>query len=78
MFCLSFDFDFYVSRVVQSSAPAGCLRGGGGGGGGLACRRLVGAPSNFIAALLFWFFSDFRCGVPFFIAIIVIYKYKNR
>ena len=40
-------------------------------------------PSNFIpgrpkAALLFWLFSDFRCGVPLFIVILVIYKYKNR
>ena len=39
--------------------------------------------SNFIAgcpkaALLFWLFSDFRCGVPLFIVILVIYKYKNR
>ena len=40
------------------------------------------APSNFIAgrpkaALLFWFFGDFRCGV-LFIVILVIYEYKNR
>ena len=39
-------------------------------------------PSNFIAdrpkaALLFGFFGDFRCGVPLFIVILVIYKYKN-
>ena len=39
-------------------------------------------PSNFIAgrlqaALLFWFFADCRFGVPLFIAILVIYKYKN-
>ena len=54
---------------------------------GLVDRKLVQAPrphpSNFIAdrpkaALLFWFFSDFRCGVPLFIVILVIYKYKNR
>ena len=40
-------------------------------------------PSNFIAGrpkvtLLFWFFRDFRCGVPLFIVILVMYKYKNR
>ena len=40
-------------------------------------------PSNFIAgrpqaAFLYWFFGDFRCGVPLFIVILVIYKYKNR
>ena len=39
--------------------------------------------SNFIAgrpkaALLFWFFGDFRGGVSLFIVIRVIYKYKNR
>ena len=47
-------------------------------------RTLVQAPpppppSNFIAgrpkaALLFWFFGDFRCGVPLFIVILVKYK----
>ena len=41
------------------------------------------ACSNFIAgrpkaALLFWFFSDLRCGVLLFMVILVIYKYKNR
>ena len=45
-------------------------------------RKLVEAPSNFIAgrpktALLFWFFRDFRCGVSLFIAIRVIYKYRD-
>ena len=30
------------------------------------------------AALLFWLLSDFRCGVPLFIVILVIYKYRNR
>ena len=46
-------------------------------------RKQVKAPSKFIAgrpkaALLFWFFGDFRCDVPLFIVILVIYKYKNR
>ena len=41
-------------------------------------RRLVGAPSNFIAdrpraALLFWFFGGFRCGVALFIVMLVVY-----
>ena len=41
------------------------------------------APSNITAsrpkaALLFWFFGDFRCGVPLFIIIRVIYKCKNK
>ena len=50
-------------------------------GRGLVDRKLVISPSNFIAGrpkLLVWFFGDFRCGVPFFIVILVIYKYKNR
>ena len=39
-------------------------------GRGLVDRKLVKAPSNFIAgrpkaALLFWFFGDFRCGALF-------------
>ena len=29
------------------------------------------------AALLFWFFSNFRCGMPLFIVILVIYKYTK-
>ena len=49
----------------------------------LVAHKLVQAPSNFIAgrpkaALLFWFFGDFRCGVRLFTVIFVIYKYKNR
>ena len=51
----------------------------------LPIRKLVEAPptpSNFIAgrpkaALLFWFFGDFRCGVLLFMAILVINKYKK-
>ena len=47
-------------------------------GRGLVDRKLVKAPSNFIAgrpkaALLFWSFGGFRCGVPLFIVILVIY-----
>ena len=41
-------------------------------------RRLVEAPSNFIAgrsgaALLFWFFGGFGCGVPLLVVVSVIY-----
>ena len=40
--------------------------------------KLFQAPSNFVAghpkaALLIWFFGGFRCGVPLFIVILVIY-----
>ena len=50
---------------------------------GLVDRNLVEAPSNFIAgrpkaALLFWFFGHFRCDVPFFVVILVIFKYNKR
>ena len=50
-------------------------------GRGLVDRKLVEAPGIFIAgrpkaALLFLFFGDFRCGVPVFIVILVIYKYN--
>ena len=47
-------------------------------GRGLVDRKLVEAPSNFIAGrpktvLLFRFFGDFRCGVLLFIVILFIY-----
>ena len=49
-------------------------------GRGLVDRKLVRTSSNFIAgrpkaALLFWFFGGFRCGVLLFIIILVIYIY---
>ena len=44
--------------------------------------KLVQAPSNYIvgrpkAALLFRFYSDFRCGVLLFIVLLVMYEYRN-
>ena len=36
---------------------------------------IAGRPK---AALLFWFFVDFRCGALLFMVFHVIYKYKNR
>ena len=47
-------------------------------GRGLVDRKLVKAPCNFIAsrpkaALLFYLFGGFRCCVPLFIGILVIY-----
>ena len=35
---------------------------------------IAGRPK---AALLFWFFGDFRCGALLFMVIHVIYKYKK-
>ena len=47
-------------------------------GRGLVGHKVVKAPRNVIAGspkadLLFWFFGDFRCGVPLCIVILVIY-----
>ena len=36
---------------------------------------IAGRPK---AALLLWFFGDFRCGALIFMVIHVIYKYKNK
>ena len=36
---------------------------------------IAGRPK---AALLFWFFGDFRCGALLFMVIRVIYKQQNR
>ena len=36
---------------------------------------IAGRPK---AALLIWFFGDFRCGALLFVVIHVIYAYKNR
>ena len=54
-------------------------------GRGLVDHKLVNPPppSNFIAgrpkaAYLIWFFSDFRCGVPLFIVIIVMEDASDR
>ena len=52
-------------------------------GRGLVDHKLVQAPPVIFiagrpkAALLFWFFGDFRCGALLFMVIHVIYKYKN-
>ena len=52
-------------------------------GEGWSTTNYLKPPSNFTAgrhkaALLFRFFGDFRCVVPLFFVILVIYKYKNR
>ena len=52
-------------------------------GEGWSTAHLLKPPSNFTAgrpkaAPLFWFFGDFRCGVLLFMAILVIYEYRNR
>ena len=53
-------------------------------GRGLVDSKLVQAPPVIFiagrpkAALLFWFFGDFRCGALLFVVIHALYKYKNR
>ena len=47
-------------------------------GEGWSTTNYFKPPSNFIAgrpkaALLFWFFGGFRCGVPLFIVMLVVY-----
>ena len=87
-FCLCFILFLLLFRVVSSGEPKQNQ------GQGLIDRKLVQAAahlapppphhqSNFIAgcpkaALLFWFFGDFRCSLLLFMFILIIYKYKNR
>ena len=94
MFYLSFNSDFYVSKIMHLRARNLPRKPNNFGseetrqnkGRVLVDRKLVEAPpppSNFIAgrpkaALLFWFFCGLRCGVPLFIVILVIHKYKNK
>ena len=75
-FCLCFICFVFVVRSLSGDPKQNQERG-------LTDRKLVQAPSNFIAgrpkaALLLWFFGDFRCGVLLFIVILVIYIYKYR
>ena len=63
---------FFLFLVVVSGEPMQKE------GRGLVDHKLVHAPSNVIAgrpkaALLFWFFAGFRCGVPLFIVMLVVY-----
>ena len=77
--CIYFDFCYLLQYEIQvpNSETKFCLKIN------LFDRKLVKAPSNFIAgrpkaALLFWFFGGFRCGVLLLIVILVIYLYQNR
>ena len=64
---------FHANRTPK------CLRNQGRTKGeGWSTANYLKPPSNFIAgrpkaALLFWFFGGFRCGVPLFIVMLVIY-----
>ena len=69
---------FFLFVVVVSGEPKQKQ------GRGLVDHKLVQAPPVIFiagrpkAALLFWFFGDFRCGALLFMVIHVIYKYKNK
>ena len=68
---------FLLFVVILSGEPKQKL------GRGLVNQKLVQAPSNLIAGrpkapLLFWYFSDFRCGVSLFSLYINIEIGKNR
>ena len=76
-FCLFSFISFLLFVVVLSIEPKQNQ------GDGWSTAKEFKPSSNFIAgrpktALLFWFFGDFRCGVPLLIVILVIYKYRNR
>ena len=73
-----------MNQIFRAGRTAGCLGDRGGTrGGGWSTANWLGPPVIFIAgrpkaALLFWFFGDFRCGALLFVVIYVRYKYKNR
>ena len=75
-FRLFYSFFCFLFVVVVSGEPKQKQ------GRGLVDHKPVPPPpSNFIAdrpkaALLFWFFGDFRCGALLFMVIHVIFKYK--
>ena len=89
LFCLGLGSDFYVSEIVHLWAgslprrPSGWVSGGRGGTGGegwstAGWLRPPPPPGDFVAgrpvaALLFWFFGGFRCGIPLFIVMLVIH-----
>ena len=55
---------------------------GGIGAEGWSNAGWLGPPSGFVAgrpraALLFWFFGGFGCGVPLFVVVLVVYWYKG-
>ena len=69
----------YELGILHANRATKCLRNQGRTKGeGWSTANLLKPPSNFIAgrpkaALLFWFFGGFRCGVPLFIVMLVVY-----
>ena len=73
----------YELGIFHANRTTKCLRNQDRTKGeGCSTANKLKPPNNFIAgrpnaALLFWLFSDLRCGVPLFIVILAIYKNKN-
>ena len=70
----------YELGIFHANQTTKCLRSRGGAGGeGWSNTGWLGPrPGGFVAgrpraALLFWFFGGFGCGVPLFIVMLVIY-----
>ena len=69
----------YELGIFHANRTAKCLRNQGRTKGeSWSTANYLKHPSNFIAsrpkaALLFWFFGGFRCGVPLFGVILIIY-----
>ena len=63
----------------ESSARAERLSvWGGAGGEGWSAAGWLRPPGGFVAgrpgaALLFWFFGGFGCGVPLFVVVLIVY-----
>ena len=80
---------FYKLRIFHANQTTKCLRNQGRTKGeGWSATGWLRPPINFIAgrpkaALLVWFFVDFRCGVSFVLSLFLlcinyIEIYKNR
>ena len=76
--CYLFVFLFVLLLLVYCSKLFCVVNQNRTKGEGWSTENKFKSPSNFIAgrpkaALLFWFFGDFTCGVSLFIVILVIY-----
>ena len=78
MFLRQCIFELGIFHANRTTIKSKCLRNQGRTKGeGWSTANYLKPPSNFIAgrpkaALLFWFFGGFRCGVPLFIVMLVV------
>ena len=74
----------YELGIFHTDQTAECLGGrGGAGSGGWSAAGWLRPPGNFIAgrlraALLFWFFGGFGCGVPLFVIVLIVFWCEGR